>query len=117
MAPQLHDLKQTTLEAPPAAGHGFRPGARCDWGFPCGLPAPAKGPAAAIVERGPFVNDLSLHSSPYLPTGTVPAERRAVVRRSCCLEAITRPLVPANAASWWASVLDLSARGLRMVVC
>jgi hypothetical protein len=49
--------------------------------------------------------------------GAVRCERRASVRYPCCFEARARLQAPAGVVSWWANVVDLSAGGLRLLVC
>ncbi len=50
------------------------------------------------------------------PRGVRP-DRRASVRRACSLEALSRPLELSDAISWGATVQDISAGGVGLLIC
>jgi hypothetical protein len=55
----------------------------------------------------------ALNTSPRLGQ----AERRASVRRACSLEALSRPLELPDTISWGATVQDVSAGGVGLLIC
>jgi hypothetical protein len=50
------------------------------------------------------------------PRGVRP-DRRASVRRACTLEALSRPLELSDAIAWGATVQDISAGGVGLLIC
>src|SRR5262245_50604931 len=47
----------------------------------------------------------------------VTTERRASVRTGCDLEALSRPLDPANVINWGTTVVDISHGGVGLILC